>query len=104
MTHPPTARAPSRDAAAATPCANAIFQQPWWLDAMAPDGWDEAVIERNGRTVARLPYVVRRHRPLRILTEPPFTQMLGPWIERRDAKTAYALGDHSVRAAATGFG
>jgi hypothetical protein len=23
-----------------TSCANAIFQQPWWLDAVAPGRWD----------------------------------------------------------------
>ena len=48
-----------------TSCANAIFQQPWWLDAVAPGRWDEATVERDGRVVARLPYVVRGRRRLR---------------------------------------
>jgi Acetyltransferase (GNAT) domain len=74
-----------------TRCANAIFQQPWWLDALAPGRWAETVIERDGRTVARLPYVVRGRGRLRMLTLPPLTQTLGPWVERSSAKPANAL-------------
>jgi hypothetical protein len=73
--------------------ANAIFQQPWWLDAVAPGRWDEVTVERDGRVVARLPFVVRGRRPLRILSMPPLTQTLGPWVERSDASPARALGD-----------
>ena len=78
---------------AETRCANAIFQQPWWLDAVAPGRWAETVIERNGRAVARLPYVVRGRGRLRMLTQPPLTQTLGPWVERSGAKPANALAD-----------
>ena len=78
---------------AETRCANAIFQQPWWLDAVAPGRWAETVIERDGRTVARLPYVVRGRGRLRMLTQPPLTQTLGPWVERSGAKPANALAD-----------
>src|SRR3954447_24881643 len=76
----------------ATRCANAIFQQPWWLDAVAPGRWGEATVERDGRVIARLPYVARGPRRLRILTMPPLTQTLGPWIERSGAKPVRALG------------
>lgn len=76
-----------------TQCANAIFQQPWWLDAVAPGQWDEATVERDGRVVARLPYVVRGRGRLRMLTMPPLTQTLGPWVERSSAKPARALGE-----------
>jgi hypothetical protein len=76
-----------------TPNTNAIFQQPWWLEALAPGRWGEAVVERNGRTVARLPYVVRGAGPLRLLTQPPLTQTLGPWVEPSAAKPANALAD-----------
>jgi hypothetical protein len=76
-----------------TPCANAIFQQPWWLDAVAPGRWGEAVVERNGRTVARLPYVVRGRGRWRMLTQPPLTQTLGPWVEPSSAKPANALAN-----------
>jgi hypothetical protein len=74
-----------------TPYANAIFQQPWWLDAVAPGRWGEAVVQRDGRTVARLPYAVRGRGRWRMLTQPPLTQTLGPWVEPSGAKPANAL-------------
>jgi hypothetical protein len=89
---PAMASEPKRSAGE-IPYANAIFQQPWWLDAVAPGHWDEVTVERDGRVVARLPYVVRGRRRLRILTMPPLTQTLGPWIEPSPAKPANALGE-----------
>jgi hypothetical protein len=83
-----------------TSCANAVFQQPWWLDAVAPGHWGETTVERDGRVVARLPYVVRGRRRLRVLTMPPLTQTLGPWLERSPAKPAHALSDEHERLAA----
>ncbi len=77
-----------------TPHANSIFQQPWWLDAMAPGGWDEVSVERGGETVARLPFVVRGRGPFRVLTQPAMTQTLGPWVSREPgAKEAKVVGD-----------
>jgi Acetyltransferase (GNAT) domain len=76
---------------AETRCANAIFQQPWWLDAVAPGRWGQAAVERDGRTVARLPYAVRGRGRWRMLTQPALTQTLGPWIERSGGKPANAL-------------
>lgn len=71
-----------------------IFHQPWWLDAVAPGHWDAATVERGGRTVARLPFVVRGPRWARVLTQPPLTPFLGPWVEPEPgAKYAKALGD-----------
>ena len=37
--------------------AHALFQQPWWLDAVAPGAWDAAVVTKDGQMVGRLPYV-----------------------------------------------
>ena len=80
-----------------TTCVNAIFQQPWWLDALAPGRWDESTVERGGRIVARLPFVVRGRGRLRVLTMPPLTQTLGPWVESTAAKPAEALSEeHSL--------
>ena len=76
-----------------TECANAIFQQPWWLDAVAPGRWGEATLRRGGRVVARMPYVERGPRRMRVLTMPPLTQTLGPWLARSEAKPAKALGE-----------
>jgi hypothetical protein len=74
-----------------TEFANAIFQQPWWLDAVAPGRWGEATCERNGRVVARLPYVVRGRPRLGMLTQSSLTQTLGPWVEPSSARPARAL-------------
>lgn len=72
--------------------ANSLFQQPWWLDAVAPGAWDEVTVERDGATVARLPYVVRGPRRFRVLTQPPLTATLGPWVARTPgASTAKAM-------------
>jgi hypothetical protein len=89
----PTMASETQPAAGETAYANAIFQQPWWLDAVAPGRWDEVTVERDGRVVARLPYVVRGRRRLRILTMPPLTPTLGPWLAPSAAKHANALGD-----------
>ena len=43
-----------------TSCANAIFQQPWWLDAVAPGRWDEAT--RRARRPRRRAAALRRAR------------------------------------------
>jgi hypothetical protein len=72
--------------------ANAIFQQPWWLDAVASGRWDQVTIERDGVTVARLPYVVRGRGRWRMLTQPRLAQTLGPWVRQPRAKPAHALG------------
>ena len=74
-----------------TDCANAIFQQPWWLDAVAPGRWGEATCEHDGRVVGRLPYVVRGRPRLGMLTQSSLTQTLGPWVEPSSARPARAL-------------
>lgn len=60
---------------------HSIFEQPWWLDAVAPGQWDAVEIEEGGRVVARLPFVYKKKFGLRIVGQPPLTQTLGPWIE-----------------------
>jgi hypothetical protein len=51
-------------------------------------------VERGGETVARLPFVVRGPRRIRVLTQPRATPFLGPWVARSpDAKYAKALSD-----------
>jgi hypothetical protein len=78
-------------AAGETECANSIFQQPWWLEAVAPGRWGEVTYEHGGRVVARLPYAVRGRPPFRLLTQSSLTQTLGPWVEASGAKPARAL-------------
>lgn len=60
--------------------ANSLFQQPWWLDATSPGGWDQVTVERGGELVARLPYTLERRYGLKVLGQPPLTLFLGPWL------------------------
>jgi hypothetical protein len=66
--------------------ANSVFEQPWWLDSVAPDAWDEVVIRRGTAVVARLPYARRRRLGLMTIVQPPLTQTLGPWIAEIEGK------------------
>lgn len=76
-----------------TPCTYSLFQAPWWLDAVAPGQWGEATITRDRQTVARLPYVERRRYGLAVLSMPPLTQTLGPWLRTSTAKLAKQLAE-----------
>jgi hypothetical protein len=68
-----------------------IFQQPWWLDAVAPGAWAAAEIRRGGALQARLPYVVDRRMGLTLLRQPRLTPFLGPWIHSSQGKYATQL-------------
>lgn len=58
-----------------------IFSQPWWLDATAGERhWDVALVERQGRIMASLPYCTERRLGMTLLTQPALTQTLGPWL------------------------
>jgi hypothetical protein len=62
------------------PWVNSLFEQPWWLDCVAPGAWDAAEVRRGDEVVARLPYVLRRRMGLMTIVQPLFTQTLGPWL------------------------
>lgn len=70
------------------PWVNSVFEQPWWLDAVAPGQWDAAEIKRGDKVVARLPYMHRRRLGLTTISQPPFTQTLGPWLAPMEGKYA----------------
>jgi hypothetical protein len=68
------------------PWANSIFEQPWWLDCVAPGAWNAAEVRRGDDVVARLPYVARRRVALRTIVQPQLTQTLGPWLAATSGK------------------
>src|SRR5215510_2320543 len=70
---------------------NAIFQQPWWLDAVAPGAWSAVEIRRGGALNARLPYVMDRRMGLMRLRQPLLTSYLGPWIRPSEGRYATQL-------------
>ena len=59
------------------PQANSLFEQPWWLDIVAPGQWNEAVVKEGDEIIGRLPYVLQGKN----IGMPPLTQTLGPWIK-----------------------
>ena len=69
------------DAADTIPWVNSVFEQPWWLDAVAPGRWSAAEVRRGDEVVARLPYMRRRRYGLDARSSSrPLTQTLGPWL------------------------
>lgn len=69
-------------------CVNSIFEQPWWLDAVAPGQWYSAEIEKDGRLIARMPYIKTKRLGCKLIGMPEYTQTLGYWIEDTGAKNA----------------
>jgi hypothetical protein len=75
-----------------------LFQEPWWLDIVAPGQWNEAVVEKGGHLIARLPYIERKKSlaRLKIVDQPPFTNTLGPWIAEPKGKYSKQLSTYST--------
>lgn len=59
---------------------NSVFEQPWWLDAVAPNSWDCAVVKEGENIVGRWPYVRKRCLGFNVWGMPSCTQTLGPWV------------------------
>jgi lipid II:glycine glycyltransferase (peptidoglycan interpeptide bridge formation enzyme) len=71
-----------------------IFCQPWWLQAVAPDSWDVAVVERGGEVAAVLPYAYKvRLGRFKLIEMPPLTPYLGPWLRNSTAKYVNRLSE-----------
>lgn len=71
---------------------NSIFQESWWLDAVAPDHWDLVEVKKAGEVRASMPYVKGHNRfGLKTIIMPPLTQTLGPWLAPSKAKYAKQL-------------
>lgn len=68
-----------------------LFSRAWWLDAVCGDEWDVCLIEKNGEVVASLPFHVRKRWGLTLLTSPPETPALGPWLRASTAKYSNRL-------------
>src|SRR4051812_9003562 len=88
-----------RDDAGCSDASHCLFDQPWWLDAVAPGGWSEVALEAGGAVRARLPYVTKERLGVTALTQPPLTPALGPWIAPSPGGYATALArEHEAMA------
>lgn len=60
------------------PYANNIFEQPWWLDIVAPGKWDEIISTgKDGKVMGRMAYV---HDDKKVYL-PQLTQTTGIWLD-----------------------
>ncbi|MBR1799755.1 MAG: GNAT family N-acetyltransferase [Bacteroidales bacterium] len=58
-----------------------LFQQHWWLQTVCQGKqWNVVLVEKDGRPVAALPYLLRHKMGLRLIIQPPLTQFCGPWL------------------------
>lgn len=68
-----------------------LFAQAWWLDAVAGDSWEVAVVEKGGEIVASMPFVSSQRYGFKLIAQPPLTQTLGPWLRQTNTKYAKRL-------------
>jgi lipid II:glycine glycyltransferase (peptidoglycan interpeptide bridge formation enzyme) len=67
-----------------------IFSKDWWLDAVCgEDNWDVAIVERGGEIWATMPYYIKRKWGFTLITMPPLTQKLGPYIKYPSGQKYY---------------
>ncbi len=70
-----------------------LFSQYWWLDAVCgKTNWDVVLVEKGGLVIGSMPYFVKKKLIFTILTLPPFTQTLGPWIRYTSENHTTKLG------------
>jgi hypothetical protein len=76
-----------------------LFQEDWWLEAVAPGAWAVATVGQNSDLQARLPYVLTRRPFFSSIRQPNLTQTLGPWYRDVGGRTISALGrEHQLAA------
>jgi len=73
-----------------------IFQEPWWLEAVAENAWRSLEVVRNDQIVARMPIVLSRKFGFRVIRQPPLTPTLGPWIRPSTADPAKRIAREKV--------
>lgn len=73
--------------------SHCLFQEPWWLDAVAPGAWVSLEVRRGQELAARMPIVLRRKYGFRIIRQPPLTPTLGPWIGPGGGSVAKQLSE-----------
>ncbi|HEX3868444.1 MAG TPA: GNAT family N-acetyltransferase [Gemmatimonadaceae bacterium] len=74
----------------------ALFQQPWWLDAVAPGEWSAVEVQSNGVVTGRLPFRTKRVHGLTVATMPPLTPVLGPWIRPHTGRTLARISEENA--------
>jgi hypothetical protein len=63
-----------------------IFHLPFYLDAVAGDNWDVALVHINEQLVASMPYVIEKIKGYSNIVQPPLSQFGGPWFSKEYLK------------------
>ena len=59
-----------------------LFSQAWWLDAVCDEGyWDVALVEKDNKIIASMPYYIKKKNIFTAITLPKLTQTMGPYIK-----------------------
>lgn len=72
-----------------------IFMTPRWLDAVSGGGgWDVALVGQHNDVLGFMPWFQKRKLGFRIVTMPPLTPYLGPWLhypegQKKPARLAF---------------
>jgi hypothetical protein len=65
-----------------------LFEESYWLDAVASGDWQAFVVKNDGKVVGRLPIVQKVRSGIRAISVPTFTPWLGPWVRATGGKAA----------------
>jgi len=67
-----------------------IFSIDWWLDSVCgEENWDVAIVEKGGEIWATMPYYIKKKWGFTLITMPPLTQKLGPYIKYPQGQKYY---------------
>ena len=70
---------------------NCLFEEDWWLDAVAPGAWHSVEVHVGGQLHARMPIAMSKTFGLTSIRQPPLTQTLGPWYRPGTGKYCVRL-------------
>ena len=58
-----------------------LFMQPWYLDVVCAGGsWDAATVESGGRTIAVMPFFLKKKWGWHYIAMPPLCKFMGPYL------------------------
>ena len=64
-----------------------FFSRNWWLDSVCgEDNWNVVIIKKDNVIIGAMPYYKRSRMGMKIISQPPLTPFLGPWIRPLKAK------------------
>ncbi len=63
-----------------------LFHEHWWLEAATRGTFSEVEVKQGDYLAGRLPFIIVRKKGFRTLCMPPFTHLLGPFVNSSDGK------------------